>query len=258
MIVDAHAHVWKKDPAWPDPAATIMSPASDVPLELLKRYMDEHGVGRTVLVQPMYPGEDNGLVVEAARAEPERFAAVVWVDPRAPERLDRWPCRGLRLRPAFAKETAFFENEPIWRKAAELGLVVSVLARAEHVAAIGRMAARFPSVPIIVDHLAHPDPSAPAPVLELARHANVRVKPTGYYYYSKQGYPYDDCAGLFRSVYDRFGPERMIWGSDFPHVLLKSGYGASLRLFPTLTTAERALVLGGNAERLYWPATSLP
>lgn len=257
MIVDAHAHIWKKDPAYPDPGATILSPASDVPLDLLRRYMDEHGVGRAVLVQPMYPGEDNSRVAEAARAEPGRFAAVVWIDPRAPERLERWGARGVRLRPAFAAETASFELDPIWRKAADLGIVVSVLARSEHVTAIGRMAARFPSVPVIVDHLAHPDPSLPAPVLELARHANVSVKPTGFYYYSKQAYPYDDCAGPFRSVYDRFGPDRMIWGSDFPHVLLKSGYGAALRhierSFPYVTREERERILGGNAERLYWP-----
>ena len=223
--------------------------------------MDDAGVDRAILVPPSWPGDDNTDSLEGARRWPDRFAVMGRFDPRAAdasERLDRWPCRGLRLRPAFAPETAFFESEPIWRKAADLGLVVSVLARADHVEAIGRMAARFPSVPVIVDHLAHPDPALPAPVLELARHANVHVKPTGYYYYSKQGYPYDDCAGLFQSVYDRFGPDRMIWGSDFPHVLLKSGYGASLRLFPTLTAAERELVLGGNAERLYWPATSLP
>ena len=94
MIVDAHVHIWKKDAAYPDPGATIMSPASDVPLTLLRHYMDEHGVGRAVLVQPMYAGGDNRLIAEAARAEPDRYAAVVWVDPRAPEQLDRWPGRG--------------------------------------------------------------------------------------------------------------------------------------------------------------------
>ena len=100
MVVDAHAHVWKADPTYPNPSATIMSPTSDVPVDILRHYMDEHGVGRAVLVQPMYPGEDNSLVADAARAEPERFAAVAVVDPRKPDLLEycvrERGCRGLR------------------------------------------------------------------------------------------------------------------------------------------------------------------
>ena len=270
MIVDAHTHIWKKDPAHPDPSATTVSPASDVPLDLLRHYMDEHGVGRAVLVQPMFPGEDNSLVADAARAEPGRFAAVAVVDPRrpeAPDRLEYWVkergCRGLRLRPSFPGEGAAFEQDPLWKRARDLGIVVSVLARMEHVAAIRSRAERFPEVPLIVDHLAHPDVAAGAAspafraLLELAGCPNVRVKPTGFYYYSRQGYPYDDCGDFFRAVVDRFGPDRLIWGSDFPHVLLKSGYGPALHLFerrfPWVGRAERERILGTNAERLYWP-----
>lgn len=92
MLVDAHAHVWKAAPDYPNPGATIVSPLSDVPPDLLKPYLDEHDVERAVLVRPMYPGEDNGFVADAARAELERFAAVAGVNPRtaeAPERLYR-------------------------------------------------------------------------------------------------------------------------------------------------------------------------
>src|ERR1041384_5634649 len=159
MIVDAHAHVWKKDASYPDPGVTFMSPASDIPASLLRHYMDEHGVDRAVLVQPMYPGEDNSLVADAARAETDRFAAVCVVDPRkpdAPDRLDYWVkergCRSLRLRPAFRGEDAAFESDPIWNRAVELGIVISVLARMEHVSAIRRRADRFPDVKMIVDH----------------------------------------------------------------------------------------------------------
>jgi predicted TIM-barrel fold metal-dependent hydrolase len=264
MLVDAHAHIWKADRKYPDPAVTIMSPLCDIPLALFKQYLDEHGVARAVLVQPMYPGEDNSLVADAARAEPDRFAAVAVVDPRipnAPERLSFWVkeqgCRGLRLRPSFPGEAETFEQEPLWKKSQELGIVVSVLARPEHLPALGRMARRFPEVPVIVDHLAHPDgPAALQALLDLAPLANVRVKPTGFYYYSKTGYPYDDCAGFFKAVYERFGPDRLIWGSDFPHVLLKAGYAGALRLierrFPYVGPSERERILGGNALALYW------
>jgi L-fuconolactonase len=270
MIVDAHVHIWKQDLGFPNPAATFMSPTSDIPLELLGRYMDEHGVGRAVLVQPMYPGEDNSLIADAARAEPGRYAAVCVVDPRlpeAPDRLEFWVkergCRGLRLRPAFGAETAAFENDALWDRCRKLGVVVSVLGRMEHVSAIARRAGRFADVPIIVDHLAHPDPqsgtSSPAfqAFLALADRPNVSVKPTGFHNFSKLPYPHGDCDVLFRAVLDRFGPDRMIWGSDFPHVLVKAGYGPAVRHFerryPYLGAADRDRIMARNAERLYWP-----
>lgn len=269
MIVDAHVHIWKKDPKFPDPSVTFMSPTSDIPLELLRHYMDEHGVGRAVLVQPMYPGEDNSLVADAARAEPERYAAVCVVDPRlpaAPDRLESWVkergCRGLRLRPSFAAEAPAFENDLLWRRVRQLGVVVSVLARMEHVPAIARLAGGFPEVPIIVDHFAHPDPvegpASPAfrQLLALADRPNVLVKVSGFHNFSKRPYPHEDCDAIFKAVVDRFGPDRLIWGSDFPHVLLKAGYGPALhhveRRFSFLGKDERDRIQRKTAERLYW------
>jgi L-fuconolactonase len=63
---------------------------------------------------------------------------------------------------------------------------------------------------------------------------------------------------LFRGLYDAFGAGRLIWGSDFPHVLLTTGYRRSLlmqeRVYTFLSEAERAQIMGGNASALYWPA----
>ena len=61
---------------------------------------------------------------------------------------------------------------------------------------------------------------------------------------------------MVRAVYDAFGPDRLIWGSDFPHVLLKTGYRRSLlllqRFYSYLPEKELDLIMGGNAARLYW------
>src|SRR5262245_33785236 len=130
MIIDAHLHIWRADPAHPNPAGTTVSPVSDVPVELLNEYMAEHGVDRAVLVQPMYPGEDNSYVADCAAAQPERFAVVCVVDPRkegAADRLEYWVrqrgCTGLRLRPRFPDEAACFgapSTFPLWERARDL------------------------------------------------------------------------------------------------------------------------------------------
>lgn len=145
--------------------------------------------------------------------------------------------------------------------AERLGIAVNVLAGCEHLPAVAQMAERFPTIPILLDHFAHPRlplslPDSIEPLLNLARYTAVHVKLSGYYYFSREPFPYRDCWDLARAVYDAFGPRRLVWGSDFPHVLLKTGYGRNLRLveevFSGLAADDRRLILGENAARLYW------
>jgi len=271
-IVDAHVHIWRAVSDYPVPNATIISSYSDVPVELLDDYRAEHGIERAVLVQPLFPGQDNSYVADCAAVRPDQYAAVCVVDPLsadAPERLTYWVrergCKGLRLRPMMASEAAAFaapHSLKLWERAAALGVVINIVARPQHLATLHERAAQFPTVPIIVDHIAHPDPRAVVDsadfqaVLALAQFPNVFIKPTGYYYYSQERYPYADCWPLFHAVYAHFGAARLIWGSDFPHVLLKTGYARSLhmqeRVYTDLPAADLEAIMGGNALRLYW------
>lgn len=268
MIVDAHLHLWKSDPAYPNQAGTTVSPACDIPLRLLEGYMDEYGVDRAVIVQPIYAGEDNHFIVQCVQSDPQRFAAVCVVDPTredAARRLRFWVeqgCRGLRLRPVVAAEEASFGDPssfPLWEYAANAGVVVSVLANYPHLGAIRRLAERFADVAVVVDHLAHPtslEVQQCNDLLSLADCPNVSLKISGQPHYSHQGYPYDDCRELVRAIYDRFGAKRVIWGSDFPHVLLESGYARARywlqRHCEYLRDEELSAVMGGNAATLYW------
>ncbi len=271
MIVDSHLHIWRAAKEG-NPVPTIVSAFSDVPLELYKEYMAEHNIERAVLVQPLLAGQDSSYVADSAAHQPNKFAAVCVVDPRlaeAPERLHYWVaergCKGLRLRPRIADEGKSFGDPstfPLWEQAQALGVVVNVLANPEHLPMVAKMAERFPDVDILLDHMAHPNVSegvnAPGfqALLELARYPRVAVKVSGYYYVSHEAYPWRDCWDYVRAIYDSFGAARMIWGSDFPHVLLKTDYGRNLslpeRFFDFLNPAERALMMGENASRLYF------
>lgn len=271
-IVDAHLHVWRAAEDDTPTVRTIVPPQTDVPVELARQTMAEHQVDRAVLVQPVFRGEDNSYVAQCVHADPEKFAAVCVVDPCTPgaeKRLDYWAsqgCRGLRLRPRIPAEAVIFGDPatyPLWEAAQRLGVVVSLLASPEHVPAVGSLAERFPRVPIVIDHLGHPHTSSDAtpssfrPLLDLARHSQIPLKVSGFHHFSRQRFPYVDFWELVRAAYDQFGPERLIWGSDFPHVLLANSYGRSMRstdqALPDLSLAERELVMGANALRLYWP-----
>jgi predicted TIM-barrel fold metal-dependent hydrolase len=267
VIIDSHLHVWQADVDYPDPAVTTVSPVCHVPVELLIGYMDELQIERAVIVQPMFPREDNRYIVECCQQLPDRLAAVCVVDPNvsgADRRLRSWHargCRGLRLRPRVATEERCFGDSstyPLWTAASELGMVVSLLANTEHVATIVALADRFPDATLVVDHLAHPNMSRTdrQPLMDLAACPNVIMKISGFPYFAVDPYPYGDCRPLVEEIYAEFGPHRMMWGSDFPHILLQSGYLRSLRLLPRLlpdiNAGELATIRYHNAKRLYW------
>ena len=272
MIIDAHLHVWRAVRNHPSPAITVVSPCSDVPTELLKQYMGEHGVDKAVLVQPLYPGEDNSYVVDSAAADPEHLAAVCYVDPRkvdAAERLKYWVtdrgCKGLRMRPLVEGEDKIFgkpESYIVWEVAQNLGIAVNLLMDCEHIPVLSEIAERFPKVPLLIDHMAHPDVRAGrnspafASLLSISKFPQISIKVTGYYYHSNESWPYTDCHDIFKALYETFGPKRLIWGSDFPHVILNSSYASVLalqeRYYTFLTDVDLAFIMGGNANALYW------
>jgi predicted TIM-barrel fold metal-dependent hydrolase len=271
--VDSHLHVWRAAGGETAGISTIVPPQTDVPIDAAGEVLAAHGIERAVLVQPVFRGEDNSYVAGCARAEPARFAAVCVVDPRLPGsevRLEHWfneGFRGLRLRPRLADEETIFGDPstyPLWEAAGRLGVVISLLCGPPHYATIVQLAERFANVSIVIDHMGHPDPAAGArdpafaELLALARYPRVYIKTSGFYHFSREAYPFADCWELVRAVYEHFGPQRLLWGSDFPHVTKTCGYERSLRspedAIGNWSAAEREQVMGGNARALYWPA----
>ena len=272
MVIDSHLHIWRGHQDYPQPDVTTVSPASDVTVELLRQYMEEYSVDRAVLVQPLFPGEDNSYVADSARDDPSHFASVCVVDPRrddAADQLSYWVrergCRGLRLRPKVPAEEACFGTPStfkLWEQMVHLNVTASLLCGTEHLLQIGEIATRFPSARIVLDHLAHPDLSQGVQtsefeqLLHLSRHPRVYVKTSGFGYYSSHAFPYEDCFPAVQMLLDHFGPDRLMWGSDFPHILLECGYRRAMtvmdRALPGISSQVRDQIMGGNAHRLYW------
>src|SRR5699024_5814091 len=105
--------------------------------------------------------------------------------------------------------------------------------------------AAYPSVPVLIDHLAEPKLGSPveyAEVLGLARFDNVFMKLSGLEYISSDAPLHRDVRRFTRLVADAFGPQRLVWGGGTPQVV-----DAHL---DHLSAAERDLVRGGNLAKL--------
>ena len=132
----------------------------------------------------------------------------------------------------------------IWRKAAELGIVVSTQGTARDFVSpeFEHVIQEFSSLNIIIEHLGHGgDDKAPYDtyrrVLELAQYPNIFMKVPGLGEISlrfvpfRQPFPFENVPPLIEMAIEAFGPQRLMWGSDFPPVAgRREGYRNALRL----------------------------
>lgn len=257
-IVDSHCH------------------ASDVwyePIEMLLAQMAANGVEQAVLVQ--INGElDNRYQAECVRRYPGRFASVVLVDhtradaPAQLERLAADGASGLRLPPGARSPG----DDPLllWRTAERLGLAVTSGGSAEMFAAPGfaEVLAAVPRLPIVIEHLGagnrpeDQDVERRRAVYALARFPNAYLKIHGLGEFATRALPVArpfpfvrPLPPFFTMAYDAFGPNRLMWGSDYPPVSGREGYRNALRfaqeLFADRPPAERDQIFGGVAARIF-------
>jgi predicted TIM-barrel fold metal-dependent hydrolase len=280
-VVDAHLHVWDETAFGKDPGPMKVgySAQAVASVELFLDYMEEAGVARAVFVQPWFYHWDNDYLVRCLARHPDRFRGVCVVDPRgaeAPAALRRWRERGvtgIRLRALRDGERpqagVWFGTDdtlPLWEAIAETDTIVCPLGAGADLVRLHDLTRRFPSVRVVVDHLNNPDPARgldqPAfrALLEVAGLPQVHVKLSGFHHWCRQRYPYADGLPFVEAAVRAFGADRCMWGSDFPHVLAGCGYVRSRHFLPRAATflskSELDAVMGGTAERLWFPPSS--
>ena len=119
----------------------------------------------------------------------------------------------------------------------------------------------FPQLKIAFDHMGHIEVAKGTGgadfrrLLSLARHENIYIKISGHYALSREAYPYRDTWPFMQAIYEHFGPQRMMWGSDFPYILGHCGYAKALALIqdelPFLTSEDKKWILGRTASTLW-------
>jgi L-fuconolactonase len=268
VIVDAHVHYWEPatgERPW-DPAGLASAPP--VPLSV-EELLATPGVEAVCGITLRLMGEDNRYALESADRFPDRIAAVFGrIDPRGADLDER--LRKLVQHPKVTgvRFTLFAPDEVAWlvngtldrfldRAAAHRLLVAIYCARPRE---LGALAARHPDCTVLADHLAldhrrlkrDPDADVFAPwedVLALSAVPNLYLKATNLPELSREPFPYADVVQRVRAVYERFGPARLIWGSNFPPSADRASYAESVQFFrdlPFIPAREKEQIMGGN------------
>jgi predicted TIM-barrel fold metal-dependent hydrolase len=270
-VVDPHVHVWKNDPKYPWPREVKNPPKEDATPEALLELMKANGVDRTVLVHVIHYRWDCRYAGDVLKAHRGRFMGVCRVDPTADGAADdlaRWTrdygFHGVRLSPAADSSGDWINDrkrmDRILDRAVELKAPLCVLCGTGRLPDVARVAERYKdSLDVCIDHMADcpvDEPDEQKKLLALARLPRVFVKISHLWSLSKEKYPYKDTHDQVRRLSDAFGPQRLMWGTDWPGVEKYCGYARALALYREeiggWTEEERRWVLGGTALKL-WP-----
>jgi len=229
VIIDAHCHAW---PYWYEPIESALDS------------MVRNGVDKALLI-PLADGVDshNSYQIECMRRFPRRFSVIGTVDPHRPEaaewleELAKQGAEGVRLSPG--------DPLAIWHKAAELGLVVSLRRRVEDTASddFRRKVESLPDLRIVIEHLGCRREDAMPPydmfrrILALAQYPNMFMKVPGLgeicprpARFPRPADPLENIPPVIEMAMEAFGASRLMWGSDYPHVAEREGYGNCIRL----------------------------
>jgi predicted TIM-barrel fold metal-dependent hydrolase len=270
-IFDPHVHVWKHDARFPF-AAGAKVPEYDATPEALLALMKQNGIARTVIIQVIHYRYDNSYLAAVLREYPQYFLGVCRVDPldpAAPDRLTHWSeqngFHGVRLSPAADATGDWIRGplmEPLWKRCDSLKVPMTLLAPIGRIPDCQKLIDKFPNLTIVIDHMADCPVDRPEELeklMALARYPKVFVKISHTWSLSKQNYPWADSQALVKRLYDKFGPERLMWATDWPIAKDIATYPQRLTVvrdeMKFLNAEDKSWVLSKTIERV-WPFSS--
>lgn len=226
---DAHIHVY--DARFPAvPGARLTPP--DASVADYRRLQQRTGLRRAVFVTPSTYGADNRAMLQALEALGDDARGVAVIDGSETDaelaRLHALGVRGVRLNLSLGVGTHADMLAPIAQRIAPLGWHLQLLMPADVLQAQAAVLSALP-VPLVFDHFARLSPAdaghhpAHALVLQLLRAGRAWIKLSGGYLVSPMHSTEDPALGdLARSFLDA-APERVVWGSDWPHATATAG-----------------------------------
>lgn len=276
LRVDAHQHFWRladRRGHWP-PAELEAIHRDFLPPDLEPQRLHA-GIDGTVLVQSLPSEDDTRWMLDLADQHRFIWGVVGWTDLKAadaPERIaalaKRPKLKGLRPMLQDLPDDGWIADPAVDAGAqamAKHGLVFDALVLTRHLEALHAFAIRHPGLRIVIDHGAKPPIATGALepwrswMATLAALPHVSCKVSGLLTEAGPRRSADALRPYVQTLWDLFGPRRLLWGSDWPVLRLAGDYQAWLEmsqaLFATIDTAmsdaDRADLFGTNAMRLY-------
>jgi 2-pyrone-4,6-dicarboxylate lactonase len=260
---DAHAHVFGPVDRYPYAANRLYTP----PPVFLEDYLAMHrvvGLERGVLVQTGLYGNDNSFIVDAIKANPRRLRGIALIGETVTDaelrHLSESGIRGFRVNRTAKTGLSIEVARKLAERVKELGWHVQFLLDVEDHPDLDKLLGSF-ATEVVIDHMGRPDPhrgvGAPGfqALIRLLRSGRGWAKLSAPYRTSRQQPPYDDVTPFAHALVTAV-PDRLAWGSDWPHVLLETKMPNDGDLVdqiavwvPDVETGRRILV--DNAERLY-------
>jgi L-fuconolactonase len=271
-IIDSQVHAYEANTP-KRPWDTVPNWPPHVTGDEMVAAMDKVGVDGAIFISSfsMYR-YDASYAVEVVKAYPGRFGIVKPVDPDdagVADVIAEWKkipgTVGIRI--MFRKESNRAPDDPgfdrIAKAAAQYGFPVNVLCWG-NLDAGTKLFDRHPNTRFILDHLGilqpHEPPAPAEPwadlpkVLELAKRKNVVIKVSGACTLSKQPYPYPDIWDPLARIFDAWGFERCLWGTDWTRAFAVVNYENAVKPFvetKRLSDSERAMLMGGACAKAY-------
>jgi L-fucono-1,5-lactonase len=262
-MIDAAIHVWDANEVGPGHSAQ----------ELLTT-LDQAGVwGAMCIHSRRDSGYDHTATLRAITNYPQRLAGVCVVPPDAPDAPERLAelvgqgFKGVRVLPYSERQAPWLtgpSGDPLWDAAARLGVPVDVIFLPPQLEQVRERAERSPGTTVILDHIGllsvADRPDRLDVLCDLAKLPNVVCKVSALLHASREAYPHGDIYPILNRVLDAFGPDRLMYGSDWPNMLDTSiPYDYALRTIDEalgLTGKDRDELFGGTATRVWKLSTA--
>jgi len=266
-IIDPHVHVWVRDPRYPWAKETAKPPDKDATPEMLLALMKANNVARTVLVQVIHYRWDNRYTADVMKKYPQYFQGVCRVnpeDPAAPDHLSQLVeqgFHGVRISPAADPSGDWIRGglmPPLWKRAEAVKVPMQVYTSISRIPDVGRLVERYPDLDVIIDHMAECPVDQPGELdklLALARYPRVYVKISHTWSLSKQPYPWLDAQEHVKRLYAAYGPQRLMWGTDWPvheaHTVYRKTLAVVRDDMKFLNEEDKSWILSKTIERIW-------
>jgi L-fuconolactonase len=277
VVIDAHHHLWQRsrgDYEWLDSRTNPgLAPIErDYLLEDYQRLAAANGIAGSVLVQAAQTSAETRWLLAQAHASNGLVLGVVgWIDMGAGDAPD--VLSALAQDPLLRSIRPMLQDIPdvdwvlqprlaaAFRALLELGLSFEVLIRPPHLRSSLTLLTRYPDLRAIIDHCAKPDiaggmwRSWADGMRRIALETRAYCKLSGLVTEARPDWKIDDLRPYVEHVVECFGPQRVIWGSDWPVMTLNSDYArwldAAKQLIAPLSPSDQSGIMGGNAMRFY-------